>query len=95
MFKADDEQCARNLGCQNHSSVREALLKDDEEITSLLRTIVTSPAYRNVVLSLRGDTAEKFLTVAYRVRLGISLESVSIDEHSCIDSRARGSNSQR
>lgn len=68
MHNADIMQCARALGYQNHSSVRNALLKDDEDIRNLLHAVMASEADRVAVVALRGDSADKFLNLTYNVR---------------------------
>lgn len=77
VLNTDNAQCARALGCQANPRVRDALLKDDEDIRSLLHAVVASEKDSATVLALLGSAAEKFLTLAYTVSLEITISSSS------------------
>jgi hypothetical protein len=55
------------LKCQDDPGFREALETDDKDRTQLLWCALNSDADKKAILQLKGDDAERFLTLTYLV----------------------------
>jgi hypothetical protein len=57
------------LGCHDDQEFRNALDEDEADIVQMLEAVLRCDADRKAVLQLRGDDAERFLTLTHNVSI--------------------------
>jgi hypothetical protein len=56
------------LGCHDDHEVRNALDEDEADIVRMFQAILNCDSHKKAVLQLRGNDAERFLTLTHNVR---------------------------